>query len=228
MQRSPRMARDRMPVPSERTTIWSPTAICVRASVGKWTITCSEKRPDLPVTTPSVALRLAGHDAWRVLPTQAKTLRPRFLRSSGRGSRRRDGCSPPPSRRRGRRPRRCRRCRPRPAAGKACRRPRAGRARPGGPGKPGWAMTPADGDGNEVGFVEVTVIGQAPMRQIVGDVGGRARWRISMPLGGAGHERQDAGPVAGHDASRRGCRGDGDRRPRDRSARNGGRRGGWR
>ncbi len=48
-----------------------------RTSLGKWMMTWSENRPDLPVTTPSAPL--ARPEVTRaLLPTQAKMLRPRF------------------------------------------------------------------------------------------------------------------------------------------------------
>ena len=71
-----------MPTPQAFTTILSLMAIFSRCAFGIWTITCSEKRPDLPVTTPRAPLP-SPVITMAVLPTQAKMLRPRFPRSLG-------------------------------------------------------------------------------------------------------------------------------------------------
>jgi len=75
-------SRTARPTPSAFTRMRSSTAILRRVAVSKWMITWSEKRPDLPVTTPRAPCA-APLTTSASLPTQAKTFRPRFLLASG-------------------------------------------------------------------------------------------------------------------------------------------------
>jgi hypothetical protein len=71
-----------MPTPRERITILSLIANFVRTALGKCTMTCSEKRPDLPVTTPLAPLP-SPLITTASLPTQAKMFSPRLPFSDG-------------------------------------------------------------------------------------------------------------------------------------------------